>query len=81
MKPKYFISFTEEFWPEQRENTWIGRMEYQEEGQHGLFNDEKSITTNNREDVLKLREKYDFKTVNMRTFRRIINTIKALNQD
>ena len=77
---KYFLSFVEEFWPGQLDETWIGRMEYHETGKEGMFAEEIGIGTHDRAAVEKLRDKYDFEIVNKQTFQRLLKEIKKMNK-
>ena len=77
---KYFLSFIEEYWPGQIEGTWIGRVEYKEKNSHGVFPNELGIGTSNRVAVIRLRDKYDFKTVSKRKFLKLKRKVSKLNE-
>ena len=76
---KYFLSFVEEFWPGQIEGTWIGRMEYRETNDNGLYNSEIGISTHDCLTIEQLRINYDFKTVSRKRFQKICKEIELLN--
>ena len=80
MNKKYFISFIEEYWQGQKEGTWIGRMEFEEVGKEVMYPDEIWIGTFNRDGVEKLMDKYDFREVSERTFKKIKKEIERLRE-
>jgi len=75
---KYFISFTEEFWPGQKDGTWIGRMEYRLPDQQ--FPDEMGFGSLDRAAVEELRAKYDFTEVDKKTFDTIVQEIERIKE-
>lgn len=76
---KYFLSLIEEFWQGQKEGTFIGRLEYGLPDQE--FTDEFAIGAFDRDGVEKLREKYDLKTVDEETLKKIEKEIERLNKE
>ena len=75
LRRNYFLSFIEEYWPGQREGTFIGRIEVSaKEGRWEL-----GIGTFDRDGVERLRVSYDFKTVNERVYRKIKHLVEGLN--
>lgn len=74
---KIFVSFTEEFWPGQKEGTWIGRIEY-DRGER--YPDELPLSTFDREGVEKLRDKYDFRDLTPEEFKELTKIVGVLNE-
>ena len=77
---KYFINIVEEFWPGQREDTWIGRVEYIEESKYGDYLEEINFSTFDRDGAEKLIQKYDFRTISKREFTKLKQKVAELNQ-
>ncbi len=75
---KYFISFIEEFYPHQKPGTWMGRAEYYN-GTDDEYGDELSIGSFDREGVLELRGKYDWKHITEKEFKKLQKEIDRLN--
>lgn len=74
---KIFCSVIEEFWPGQKEGTWIGRVEY-DTGER--YPDELRLATFDREGVEKLRDKYDFRDLTPEEFKELTKLVEELNE-
>lgn len=72
-----FCSFIEEFWPGQKEGTWIGRIEYHTDK---MYPDEIPLSTFDRDAVEKLRDEYDFRDLTPEEFAELKKKAEEINE-
>lgn len=73
------VSFTEEFWPGQKEGTFIGRIEwYDDREPDKKYPFESQVVSSDRNAVEELREKYDLKDLTLEEFDGLLKEIDQL---
>ena len=74
-KPKVFISFVEEYWPGQKENTTVGRIEVHKPNDE-YASEEIRWGTYKVKEFLEFREKWDFRDITESQLERLKDVVK-----